>query len=141
MKKAYLFTSILMVLSMLMAVAPAQAATPEPFSIRKDCHTGTCYIISASPFTELVGAWIEYGTPNFTNPALITIQSSSITIHASDGDTLSGRVAWVLHDGVFQGNFTFQSGTGDLEDVHAQGTITALGGWVFDLTGDYFVAP
>lgn len=141
MKKTYPLISLFIVFALLLAVVPAQAATPEYFSFQKDCNTGTCVIYAADPFTVLVGGWIDYATPNFTNEAGFMKQTSAITIHASNGATLSGVVSWVYHNGVFQGRFDIQSGTGTLEGVHAFGTISALESGKYDLTGEYFVAP
>lgn len=146
MKRIYLLTSIFIVLSLLLAVAPAQAAVPESFYMVKACSGLDCTITSATaPFDVFVGTKPAYGLYNFGSDAAGNVHMTAtitLTSAADPQDTVSGIVSWVYRDPEFTGYISLQSGTGDFEGVHAQGNIGLLD-WpsTFNFSGNYFFAP
>jgi hypothetical protein len=146
MKKHYLFTAVLVVMLLLLAVAPVQAAAPQPFYVDKVCGAAGCKIQNAAPpFDVFNGTTVQYENKNYGPDSAGNMHmTAGITLTSSSDsqDTISGIVSWVYHDGVFTGHFSFQSGTGDFAGIHARGEI-GLVTWPtnFYFSGDYFFAP
>ena len=147
MRRLNLFTSIFIILSLLLMVVPAQAATPESFYMVKACSgPGICTITDATaPFDVFIGSMVTYDNYHFGPDAAGNVHMTAgilLTSAEDPQDTASGIVSWVYHNGDFTGHLSLQSGTGDFEGVHANGEIGLLT-WptTFDFSGHYFIAP
>lgn len=147
MKRIFSFTSLLVVICLLLVVAPAQAAPPQSFYMVKACSgPGNCTITEATaPFDVFVGSKVAYDNYFFGPDSagnVHMIAAITLTSTADPQDTASGIVSWVYHNGDFTGHISLQSGTGSFEGVHAQGEIGLLS-WpsTFNFSGEYFIAP
>lgn len=135
---------LLVLVSLLVSAvgATAQASPKEGFYLEKSCSDVECVItVAEGPFADLVGEIVEYQDRVLgENPGGHFFEIARITVDDGEGTTLRGQIRWKDDHGLF----TISKGTGDMQGLHASGTINYLydedGRSVFSLDGTYHFA-
>lgn len=139
---------ILVIAVTLMAATTVQASPRQDFYLEKVCPSLTnqnaCDIVSADPIAQLVGGQVIYfDRVYWDNPAGYSFEIARVEVITGNNDGMViGQVRWIKDHGLF----TFNQGSGLLENLYATGRIDFLGvepdgRWRFSLTGTYHIDP
>lgn len=146
MNKLFVIGIVVLMIAML-AVPTAQASPREDFYLEKLCpnadNPNACDIVSADPFSQLVGGQIIYtDRVLWENPAHHMFEIARIELTTGDGSGgASGQIRWLGDHGLF----TIMQGTGSLAGLKANGRVDYAGEvdgrWLYKLTGTYHMDP
>ena len=139
---------ILVIAVTLMAATTVQASPRQDFYLEKVCPSLTnpnaCDIVSADPIAQLVGGQVIYfDRVYWDNPAGHSFEIARVEVITGNNDGMViGQVRWIKDHGLF----TFNQGSGLLDNLYATGRIDFLGvepdgRWRFSMTGTYHIDP
>lgn len=139
---------ILIITVTLMAATTVQASPRQDFYLEKVCpsltNSNACDIVSADPIAQLAGGQVIYfDRVYWDNPAGHSFEIARVEVTTGNNDGMViGQVRWIKDHGLF----TFNQGSGSLDNFYATGRIDFLGvepdgRWRFSLSGTYHIDP
>ena len=139
---------IIIIAATLLATTTVQASPRQDFYLEKVCpsadNPNACDIVSANPFAQLMeGQVIYFDRVYWDNPAGHSFEIARVEVTTGNNDGMViGQVRWLKDHGLF----TFNQGSGSLDNLYATGRIDFLGvepdgRYRFSLTGTYHIDP
>jgi hypothetical protein len=144
--KRYLTIGIAVLLVVLATGASVQASPRQDFYLEKVCPAldptlVACDIVTANPFSQLVGGMIIYNDRVYmpANPAGFTFEIARIQLTTGDNSGgATGQIRWIKDHGML----TISQGTGSLAGLHVNAVVqyigdTADGRFLYSVSGTY----